>query len=167
MLSQLLETPLSPRVSRSFISRNSTVRCTSFLLRFYLHTAKLTFLTIAVEHSKHLSETAKSHNMDVAFVLMTLCRRQLRADRVVRCGRWHRLQSLAPLSSTHRPWDALKLSHARMRPASNPGLPRATSRLIARAPGRVAYWISGGFPFTNRMCIPPRGPRPKLQGSMA
>jgi hypothetical protein len=60
------------------------------------------------------------------------------------------------------PWDGLKLSHARTRPGSNPGLPRAISRLFARAPGRVACWVSGGLPFTNCMCIPPRGARPKL-----
>jgi hypothetical protein len=69
--------------------------------------------------------------------------------------------------ATPWPWDGLKLSHARMRPGSNPGLPRATSRLFARAPGRVRYWVSGGFPFTNCMCIPPRGARPKLSASMA
>jgi hypothetical protein len=60
------------------------------------------------------------------------------------------------------PWDGLKLSHDRMRPGSNPGLPRATSRLFARAAGQVAYWVSGGLPFTNCMCIPPCGARPKL-----
>jgi hypothetical protein len=43
------------------------------------------------------------------------------------------------------PWDGLQLSHVRMRPGSNPGLPRATSRLFARAPGRVAYWVSGSL----------------------
>jgi hypothetical protein len=57
------------------------------------------------------------------------------------------------------PWDGLELRNARMRPGSNPDLPRATSRLFARAPGRVAYWVSGGFPFTNRLCIPPCGAR--------
>jgi hypothetical protein len=62
----------------------------------------------------------------------------------------------------HFPWDGLKLSHARMRPGLNPGLPRATSRLLARASGRVAYWVSGGFPFTSCICIPPRGARRKL-----
>jgi hypothetical protein len=60
------------------------------------------------------------------------------------------------------PWDGLKLSHARMRPGSNPGLPRATSRRFARAPGRGAYWVSGGFPLTNCMRIPSCGARPKL-----
>jgi hypothetical protein len=55
----------------------------------------------------------------------------------------------------------IKLSHAHMRPGSNPGPPRATSRLFARAPGRVAYWISRGFPHTNSMCIP-CGARQKL-----
>jgi hypothetical protein len=30
-----------------------------------------------------------------------------------------------------------------MRPGSNPGPPRATSRPYARAPGRVANWVSG------------------------
>jgi hypothetical protein len=58
-------------------------------------------------------------------------------------------------NSYGRPWDGLKLSHARVRPGSNPGLPKATSRLFARAPEKVAYWVSCGFPFTNRMCIPP------------
>jgi hypothetical protein len=33
-----------------------------------------------------------------------------------------------------------------MRPGSNPGLPRANCHLFARAPGRVAYRVSGGFP---------------------
>jgi hypothetical protein len=37
-----------------------------------------------------------------------------------------------------------------------------TSTLFARAPGQIAYWVSGGFPFTNCMCIPPLGARPKL-----
>jgi hypothetical protein len=56
---------------------------------------------------------------------------------------------------------ALNSSMRAMRPGSNPGLPRATSRLLARAPGRVAYWVSGGLPFTNCMCIPSCGARPK------
>jgi hypothetical protein len=56
-----------------------------------------------------------------------------------------------------RNWDGLQLSHASMRPGWNPGLPIATSRLFARAPGRVAYWVSGGFPVTNCMCIPSLG----------
>jgi hypothetical protein len=57
---------------------------------------------------------------------------------------------------------ALNSAMRAMRPGSNPGLPRATSRLFARAPGRVAYWVSGGFPLTNCMCIPACGARPKL-----
>jgi hypothetical protein len=65
-------------------------------------------------------------------------------------------------SSQRFPWDGLKLSHARMRPGSNLGLPRVTSRLFARAPERVAYWVSGGFPFSICMCIPPCGATPKL-----
>jgi hypothetical protein len=31
----------------------------------------------------------------------------------------------------------------------SPGLPRATSCLFTRALGQVAYWVSGGFPFTD------------------
>jgi hypothetical protein len=57
---------------------------------------------------------------------------------------------------------ALNSAMRTMRPGSNPGLPRATSRLFARAPGRVAYRVSGGFPFTNCMCIPTCGARLKL-----
>jgi hypothetical protein len=38
-----------------------------------------------------------------------------------------------------------ELSHARMRLGSNPGLPRATSRLFTQAPGRVAHWASWWF----------------------
>jgi hypothetical protein len=64
-------------------------------------------------------------------------------------------------------WEDLELNHSRMRPGSNPGLPRATSLLFARAPWQVAYWVSCGFPFTNCMFIPPRGARPKLKESMA
>jgi hypothetical protein len=41
---------------------------------------------------------------------------------------------------------ALNSAMRAMRPGSYPGLPRATSRLFARAPGRVAHWVSGGFP---------------------
>jgi hypothetical protein len=66
-----------------------------------------------------------------------------------------------------RSWDDLKLNHVRMRPGSNPGPPRATSRLFSRAPGQVAYWVSGDFPFTNCMLIPPLGARPKLKACMA
>jgi hypothetical protein len=36
---------------------------------------------------------------------------------------------------------ALNSAMRAMRPGSNPGLPRATSRLSARAPGWVAYWF--------------------------
>jgi hypothetical protein len=64
-------------------------------------------------------------------------------------------------------WEDHELNRARMRPGSNPGLPRATSRLFERTPGQVAYWVSDGFPFTNCMCISPLGAKPKHQASMA
>jgi hypothetical protein len=60
------------------------------------------------------------------------------------------------------PWDGRKLNHARMHPGLNPGLPRATSGLFTRAPERVAYWVSGGFSFTNFMCTPPLRARPNF-----
>jgi hypothetical protein len=72
------------------------------------------------------------------------------------------MKTLSGMLGELRPWDGLNLSHARMRPGSDPGLPRAISRLFARAPGRVAYWVSGGFPLTNCICLPPCGARPKL-----
>jgi hypothetical protein len=59
------------------------------------------------------------------------------------------------------------LSACPKRQGSNPGLPGATSRLFARAPGQIAFWVSGGSPFTSCMCIPPLGARPKLKVSMA
>jgi hypothetical protein len=65
-----------------------------------------------------------------------------------------------PVSCHSCSWDDLKLSHAPKRPGSNPGLPRATSFLFARAPGQVACWNSGAFPLTNCMCIPSLGARP-------
>jgi hypothetical protein len=58
------------------------------------------------------------------------------------------------------PWDGPKLSHMRMRLGSNPGLPRVTSRLFARAPGRLAYLFLVLSPlriacvFLHCMCFP-------------
>jgi hypothetical protein len=61
--------------------------------------------------------------------------------------------SFPTLEKTRWPWDGLKLSHARMRPRSYPGLRLATSYLFARVPGQVVYFDSVGFPSTNCMCI--------------
>jgi hypothetical protein len=65
------------------------------------------------------------------------------------------------------PWDGLKLSHAQIRPGSNLGLPKATSRLFAPALGQVAHSVSGGFSSKHCMCIPALGETLKLRVSMA
>jgi hypothetical protein len=45
-----------------------------------------------------------------------------------------------------RPWYGLELSNARMRPGSNPGLPRAPSRLFARVLGGLRTGFLWVFP---------------------
>jgi hypothetical protein len=40
--------------------------------------------------------------------------------------------------------------------------PSATSRLLYEQLGKGAFGVSGGFPLSNCMCIPPCGARPKL-----